>query len=332
MKRALVVGIDKYANNPFSPLTGCENDAVAVATTLATNGDGSPNFSVVLLSSDSTDVNAADLSLAVANLFTGDADTVLLYFAGHGLMDPKAHAGYIVSQDGKAGAWGVSLSDIVGQANRAYPHIKSTVIILDSCQSGAAGEIEVLGDKDIAAIGTGVTILTACRRDGTAGEIGGHGIFTSLLLEGLQGTSADVCGRITPASIYSLIDQTLGPWKQRPLYKANVQTFITLRQIAPKIPLEVLRRLPVYFPDATDVFKLDPSCEPDRGEETDKLRHIPVDDDKVRQYREMQACNRYGIVVPVDQPHMWHAAVYSTGCRLTALGAHYRRLAKDILI
>ena len=38
--------------------------------------------------------------------------------------------------------------------------------------------------------------------------------------------------------------------------------------------------------------------------------------------------NRWKQSEPVDQPHMWHAAVYSTGCKLTALGAHYHNLAK----
>jgi Caspase domain len=325
LKRALVVGIDKYAE---SPLAGCENDAVAVGTILRKNGDGSPNFSVILMTSDSAEVNTENLSAAINKLFEGDADTVVFYFAGHGFVDAKTKAGYIVTQNGKLGAWGITLADIVAQANAAYPRIKSTVIVLDSCQSGAAGEIQVLGDTDVAAIGTGVTILTACRRDGTASEIDGHGLFTSLFLEGLQGTSSDIIGRITPASIYTLIDQTLGAWEQRPLYKANVQSFVTLRLVAPKVPIDTLRQLPEFFPNAVDTFSLDPSCEPDRGEETEKFAHIPVDRTKERQYRQMQSLNRHGLVIPVDQPHMWHAAVYSTGCKLTALGAHYRRLAE----
>lgn len=328
MKRALVVGIDRYSDPTLPSLAGCENDAVSMSGVLRKNGDGSPNFSVKTLSSDSETVTSAILTDAIGKLFEGDADTVLFFFAGHGFVDPKSKGGYIVAQDGKQGAWGVTLTDIIAQANKAYPNIKSTVIILDSCQSGAAGEIQVLGDTDTAAIGSGVTILTACRRDGTAAEGSGHGLFTSLVLEGLEGTSADVLGRITPASIYSLIDQTLGDWEQRPLYKANVQTFIALRNVAPKVELETLRRLPEFFPNEGDVFNLDPSFEPERGEEAAKLAHIPVDKTRVTEYRQMQSMNRHGLIVPVDQPHMWHAAVHSTGCKLTALGAHYRRLAE----
>jgi hypothetical protein len=325
MRKALVVGIDKY---PTAPLSGCENDAAAIANTLETNGDGSPNFSVKLLSSDKSNVTSEAIHSALEELFAGDAETALFYFAGHGIVNPSTNAGHIVSQDGKKGSWGVSLSDILAMANAAYPRINSTVIILDSCNSGYAGEVAGLGNEHISAIGSGVTILTACHRDGTAAEDGSRGLFTSILLDGLSGASADILGRITPASVYSHIDQTLGAWEQRPIYKANVQTFITLRNVAPRVPPEVLRRFPIYFKNPTDIFPLDPSFEPDRGEETNKLKAISVNDENVRKYRELQMCNRYGLVIPVDQPHMWHAAIHSTGCKLTALGAHFRKLAE----
>jgi hypothetical protein len=147
-------------------------------------------------------------------------------------------------------------------------------------------------------------------------------------MDGLKGAASDVIGRVTPASLYAHVDQTLGAWKQRPIYKANVQNFITLRQVEPKVPLEVLRRLPKYFLRSNDVYQLDPSYEPNRGEEAERLKGVAVNDDNARIFRELQDCNRVGIVTPVDQPHMWHAAVFSGGCKLTATGAHYRRLAE----
>ncbi|GAA0273346.1 hypothetical protein LNAOJCKE_4855 [Methylorubrum aminovorans] len=326
MKKALVVGIDDYHS---APLQGCVNDASSVAQLLERNGDGSPNFSVRLLTSDKLEVNAQVLLQAITELFSGDADTALLFFAGHGIINPETNAGYIVSQDGRKPSWGVTLSDILHLANQAYPRVKSSVIILDSCQSGYAGEIQGLGSaaNQPSVIGNGVTILTASHREGTAAEEDGHGLFTSILLDGLSGSSADVIGRITPASVYSHIDQTLGPWKQRPVYKANVQTFVTLRNVAPKIPHEVLRRLPEYFPDPAHVFQLDPSYEPDRENVPERVKHIPVDEDHKRIFKELQLCNRHGLIVPVDAEHMYYAAIDSKGCRLSALGAHYRKLA-----
>lgn len=325
MKKALVVGIDDYS---ISPLHGCVNDAVAIANTLEKNGDGSPNFSIRLLTSNETEVSTVTLSEAISELFSGDADTALFFFAGHGIINPDTNAGYIVSQNGNKGSWGISLSEILGLANQAYPRIKSTVIILDSCHSGFAGEVPALGNEKISAIGSGVTILTACHRSETAGEVNGHGLFTDILLDGLSGSSADICGRITPASVYSHVDQTLGPWEQRPIYKANVQTFVNLRQVSPKIPLEILRRLSEYFPDPTSIFALDPSFEPDRENIPAEFKNIPINEDNVRIFKELQMCNRHGLITPINAEHMYYAAIGSTGCKLTALGAHYRKLAE----
>lgn len=42
----------------------------------------------------------------------------------------------------------------------------------------------------------------------------------------------------------------------------------------------------------------------------------------------LQKYNRVNLVVPVDAPHMWHAAMGSKACKLTVLGEHYRRLVK----
>ncbi len=325
MRKALVVGIDKY--NQY-PLSGCENDATSLANTLERNGNGDPNFSVKLITSDNSIVSCELITSALEELFTGDADTALLYFAGHGIINPTTNAGYIVSQDGKRGSWGISLSEILGIANNAYPRIKSTVIILDCCNSGYLGEVSGLSNENISAIGSGVTILTACHRDGTAAENNGRGLFTTLLLDGLSGSASDICGNITPAAVYSHIDQTLGPWEQRPIYKTNVQTFITLRKVEPKIPLDLLRRLPTYFKNATDHFKLDPSFEPDRLNIPEQFRNIPVDSNNTRIFKELQLCNRHGLVTPVDAEHMYYAALNSKACKLTALGAHYRKLAE----
>jgi len=325
MRRALVIGIDRYPN---APLTGCENDAASISSVLQKNGDGSPNFDIKLISSDTDNVTNDVIQTALDELFSREAETVLFYFAGHGIIDPVTNTGHLVSQDGKKGSWGMSLVDLLGMANGASPRIKSTVIVLDSCNSGFMGEIAAISKAQSSIIGNGVTILTACHREQTAAEANGQGLFTSMLLDGLSGSAADILGRITPASVYSHIDQTLGSWEQRPIYKANVQTFVTLRQIAPKVSPDILRRLHIYFISPTDQFALDPSFEPDRNNIPTNLRDIPVNDNNVRIFKELQLCNRYGLVVPVDAEHMYYAAINSKACKLTALGAHYRRLAE----
>lgn len=330
MKRALVVGIDAYPN---SPLRGCVNDAIAVSQLLATNGDGSPNFSVRTLTSSDADVTNECLFRSIGDLFSGDdVEVAVFYFAGHGIISPETDAGYIVAQDGRPGSWGLSFGDILGLANRAHPKIRSSVIILDCCHSGYAGEVGSLHVGSPSVLGKGVTILTASHRDSLAAEGNRSGVFTDILIDGLQGGCSDVRGNITPASLYSHVDQTLGAWEQRPIYKANVQNFITLRQVLPRVSDDILRHLPLYFPDPTSVFPLDPSYEPDRQNVPAELRDLPVDEDHVRIFKELQKCNRHGLVVPVDAEHMYYAAIQSKGCRLTAIGAHFRKLAEMKLI
>ncbi|MCB9978576.1 MAG: caspase family protein [Rhodospirillales bacterium] len=325
MKKALIIGIDGY---PQNPLSGCVNDAVAVNELLERNGDGSPNFSTRLLTSSKNGVTCGVLEKELQNLFSGRAETALLYFAGHGLTTKNGES-YIVAQDGKQGAWGPSLNQVLSYANNAHPDITSSIIILDCCYAGNLGEVPSLGaGEQTSTIGNGVTILTACHRSEGAAEYNGHGLFTGILIDSLGGSASDILGRITPASVYSHVDQILGPWEQRPIYKANVQSFITLRQVEPKIPGDVLRRLPTYFQNPSDVFPLDPSFEPDREHVPKEFKHLPVNDNNVKVFKELQLCNRHGLIVPYNAEHMFYAAIHSTGCKLTALGAHYRKLAE----
>ncbi len=327
MKRALIVGIDDYGGADFN-LEGCVADAVAMAEKLGENGNGDPNFDIVLHTSNEGPVTTELLDASVTKLFkSGECETALFYFAGHGMLDAETNRGYLVTQDGKKGSPGVSLGDVIGMANEAHKEVGSTVVILDCCHAGYLGELPGLNNRDVSVIGKGVTILAAADRNQTAEEDQGHGLFTGIVLDGLGGSAADILGRITPASLYSLVDQTLGGWEQRPVYKANVQTFITLREVSPKVPREMLRRLKDYFPTPGHVFRVDPSFEEARGEFSDQFKDIPVNEENFKIFREMQAFYKVNLVVPIDYPFPWDAAMHSTGFRLTALGAHFRKLA-----
>ena len=62
-------------------------------------------------------------------------------------------------------------------------------------------------------------------------EQGGGGVFTRLVVAALQGGAADLRGHITPGSIYAYVDQALGAWDQRPIFKTNVTRFTSLRKV-----------------------------------------------------------------------------------------------------
>ncbi len=307
MKKALVVGINKY---PTAPLYGCINDATVLHTALKLNSDGSRNFDSRL----ALDVpSKGELKRLITELFKDDCEIALLYFSGHGFVD--AVGGYLVTPDYAAHDEGLPMDQILTLVNQS--RAKNKIVILDCCHSGAFGSPKVVPAS--AVLGEGVVVLTASREDEPAMEAGGHGIFTELLLDALHGAAADLVGNITPGGVYAHIDQSLGAWEQRPIFKTNVNKFISLRQVAPAISLATLRKLATYFKTKDYFFPLDPSFEDASG-------HV-LDPDNVLAFKDLQRFQANGLVVPVDVPFMYHAAMNSTGCKLTVLGQHYWRLA-----
>ena len=253
MRKALVVGINDY---PKSPLRGCVNDANAIAGVLKKHGDGSPNFHIKPFTSPASTVTKAILKESIEQLFAGDSDIALFYFSGHGIV--TSTGGYIVTPDYKKYDEGVSMDEILKLANASKA--KDKVILLDCCYAGSMGSPAITGSSS-ALLSEGLTVLTACRDCETAFEKDGSGIFTSLVTEALQGGSADLRGEITPGSVYAYVDQALGAWDQRPIFKTNVTRFTSLRKIAPPVPLETLRKIAEYFPSAEYQYPLDPTYE-----------------------------------------------------------------------
>jgi len=320
MRKALVIGINNYPNG--NELKGCVNDASAFSGIIAANGNGSPNFDVKL----ETDVpTKSDLKGLIKELFRGDCETALLYFSGHGFIDDVG--GYIVTPDFKPNDEGVSMDEILSIANESKA--QNRVIILDCCHSGAMGSPKTLGSKT-AHIVEGVSILTASKDIESAIEINGHGVFTNLLLNALQGGAADLRGHITPGSVYAYIDQALGPWDQRPVFKTNITRFTSLRTVTPQVPLEILRKLIEYFPTPQDKFPLNPSFEDTNAPKVEhKIIEPYAKAENVSVFKHLQKFQGVGLVVPVDEQYMYFAAMNSTSCKLTALGYHYWRLVKD---
>jgi Caspase domain len=310
MRRALIVGIDQYVG---APLRGCVNDAKRMADLLKTNEDGSPNFECKTLTAPPFNIGRADLKSRIKELFINEADVALLYFSGHGTKNILG--GYLVTQDAQQHDEGVPMSDVIALANKS--RAQEVVILLDCCHSGALGDLPGAEDKML--LREGVSILTASRGSQVAVEIAGGGVFTSLLCAALEGGASDVLGKVTIGSIYAYVDQSLGAWDQRPLFKALVSKLIPLRTCNPVVPLEILRRLPEYFTSESAEFQLDPSFEPDAD---------PKHPEHEATFRDLQKLRDARLLVAVGAEHMFYAAINSRSCKLTPLGRFHWNLAK----
>jgi len=312
MRRALIVGLDNY---PTSALQGCVSDATRLATVLSRHQDGGLNFQCDVVTSPPQIVTRALLRKKLTELFGQPADVAFFHFSGHGTLNGLG--GYLVTPDFTEYDVGIPMSEVLALANQA--RVGEVFITLDCCHSGAFGTIpEISSDKII--LSEGVSVITATRSGQEALEVGGGGVFTSLLVEGLEGGAAGLLGEVSAASIYAYIDNAMGAWNQRPLFKANVSRFARLRDATPRIKLELLRKLTSYFPLPAEELPLSPEYEPSAE---------PHDTQKEAIFRDLQKLRHAGLLEPVGEEHMYYAAMNSKFCRLTRLGRYYWRLVNE---
>ncbi len=324
MKKALLIGINSYPTG--NELKGCIEDIHQVAAALERNGDGSPNFEVLMLEDVQTSAKAMD---AIEQLFTDNgSDTALLYFSGHGFVNTTG-AEIVMPHDIESGTQyytGIQMSSIMDIVNKST--IRNKVIILDCCHSGNMGKYKLEATGSI--LEPGVSILTACRDDEYAEEAGGHGLFTEQLCNALNGGAADYCGNITIGGIYAYIDRTFGPWAQRPVFKTNVSAFAPLKTVKPQVSMEIIRQLTTLFASPDEEFALDPSFE-DTNDPTIEHKWVEpyATKENVTKFKILQKLQSIGFVKPVGEEFMYFAAMRSKSCKLTDLGRYYWRLVND---
>jgi hypothetical protein len=247
------------------------------------------------------------------------ADVALFYFAGHGTIHRLG--GYLATQDYQEYDPGISMADVLTLANES--DIEDIIIIIDSCHSGAFGKVPSLKNEH-AVLREGVSVLTASRTLEHAVERrdaeNQGGIFTALVYEAFKGGAADILGQVTVASVYAYVDQVLGAWEQRPMFKLNTSRLITLRKCDPFIKRPTLRKLIEYFNSPDDEYPLKPDHESTAEPKNKKLEEI---------FSHLQKFRAARLLEPVGEEHMYDAAMKRKSCRLTALGQFYWRLAEE---
>jgi hypothetical protein len=316
MRKALVVGINNY---PHSPLRRCIEDASEVHNLLERNESGEKNFHSNLKTINQPDsLYKKDLTRLITDLFKDNAEVSLFYFSGHGYITPRG--GYIVTQDAEEYDEGVSMQEILNLANKS--NATNRIIILDCCFAGNFGNPPNLNDNT-AQLSEGLTVLTSSNFNEPSLENQEHGIFTDLLIDALRGGASDLRGNITPGSIYAYVDEALGAWDQRPVFKTNISKFVPIKKINPQVGLSKLKNIPIYFPDPNKSLNLDPSFE----EESDK-----PDLSNVEVFKDLQELEGVGLVIPDGEDHMYWAAMNYKSCKLTSLGYQYWRLANNGLL
>lgn len=323
MKKALLIGINAYPAG--NELHGCVEDINCLERVISRNGDGSLNFEVKKMADVQSSGEVMD---RIRELFNGNSETALLYFSGHGYLNDTG-AEIVMPDDVRDVRQyykGIQMKDIMEVVNQS--RVKNKIIIFDCCHAGNMGKYNISNSES--ELTTGVSILLACREDEYAEEMGGHGLFTELLCNALQGGAADPTGYITMGGIYAYIDRSFGAWGQRPVFKTNVTEFAPVKTVKPEVSLDDIKQITDLFSGTNDIFPLDPSFEfTNNPTEEHKVVEPYACADNVAKFKTLQKLHSIGLVNPVGTPHMYFAAMESRSCRLTELGKYYWRLVKN---
>lgn len=320
-RKALLIGVDDYPGKWALP--NCVRDCEELEKVLSKNLDGknSPNFDVIQL----PNCESAEVAeQAIRELFESvGQDVSLLYFSGHGYIDANNNGQILFPKNMKRGNTykGLLMKDIMDIVSESK--VNNKIVILDCCNSGAIGNDK---HNNVAVLPDGCTILTACHPKQIANATISYSLFTNLLIQGLNGEAADYLGHITVGGIYAYIDKSMGWFGQRPIFKTNITSFVSLRNVEPKVGLDILKQGLKMFDKAEDCFNLDPSYEYTTYADQDEAL---MSNPKVRIFKILQKLESIGFVEPVDEEHMYWAAMNEKSCRLTKIGQYYWKLEKD---
>ena len=324
-RRALIVGLDNYQY--AANLTGCVEDAKSVQQLIQRQQNGSPNYDCRMLLA-STDLNTlvgrVQLRQEIKQLFSDYAGEVFFYFSGHGA--PSALGGYLATSDGVEHDVGIPMLEVMQLACNS--RASDITMILDCCYAGSIGNTPMMNVGSpvdpLAMLRENLTVIAAARETQPALEAAGHGVFTRLLIDALDGGAADHLGWVTAPAIYSYVERHFGPWEQRPVYKSHATRVTIIRECAPLIDRARLVELEKLFAGPHDRLQLDPEFEPE--DEFGNCKE-PVNAVKVATAQLLKRFRDVGLIRPtVEGEQLYWTARKSHTVELTARGREYWRL------
>ena len=209
--RALLIGNSSYPadEHNLQTLKGPVKDIAALNRALIDPGTGLFADADVTLLPEATSTRAIR---ALGRFFGAAArdDLLLVYFSGHGKLDPSGRLHLCMQDTESADLLSTALSSTrineFAEASRA----RNVVIILDCCYAGAFRG----GDMGEAVAGPGRYVLTSCRGTQLANDAtveNGTSFFTQHLVNGLAHAAADHDGDgyITFSDLYAYVDRRL---------------------------------------------------------------------------------------------------------------------------
>ncbi|AGY58671.1 AAA family ATPase [Gloeobacter kilaueensis] len=222
----LLIGVNQYQESPLAPLGYCAADCEGIAEALLEATAPFPNKELLIhhdfaKSPPTHRAIAASLDRIVAEAMP--QDTLLVYFCGHGVLDPASAQTILCLADTRFDALtdtGLGLRQLLLRFGNC--RARQQLVWLDACHSGSlrlqgsasaetsssdptAGLVEPL--REYAAQSRGFYAMLSCDRDQQSWEFPGlgHGVFTYFLMRGLRGEAANAEGLIEMDGLYKYV-------------------------------------------------------------------------------------------------------------------------------
>ncbi|HIO70235.1 MAG TPA: hypothetical protein EYG58_06775 [Nitrospirales bacterium] len=132
---ALIIGIDQYADQNIPTLQTAVQDAEGVRDVLTKRYGFKPRNIVMLLNDDATRINIEEALLRVGEQ-TGEKDSVLVYYAGHGQYSSSNRLGWWVPSEARGRTRGTFINNATIRDYLGAMQARHVYLIADSCFSG----------------------------------------------------------------------------------------------------------------------------------------------------------------------------------------------------
>lgn len=189
---AVLIGINDYRHPSIAKLRYAVNDVRAIERTLLAQGFR-PNRITRLTDAEATKARIEGVLGDQLRQRVGPQDRVLVFFAGHGKTETLRggeEEGYLFTADTdplRVFSTAISMSALRQISDRLTA--KHILYIVDACYSGYAIYNRSTSSSLLQEIGRqpAIQILTAGRKQDEAQERAGYGVFTEVLVRGLEG-------------------------------------------------------------------------------------------------------------------------------------------------
>jgi len=256
---AVIVGVSKYKNAKIPSLKLAAKDATDFAKFIETQRDLFRAAHVFLRANESASKSEIEKHLFYELRQAGKDDTIVLFFSGHGAVDPKRPGEFFfLTHDADPEYLEVTALNMTGLRFLRNLDCPRVVMIADACHSGGFTDWQARSSviplrlflRDFTS-SSGRVIITSSRPDeySLEGSRMDNGVFTHFLIEGLKGAAdKDGDGVISVKEAYDFVyDKTRAATggAQHPQFTGSVEGVFPLSVSAafasrPPTVLEIL--------------------------------------------------------------------------------------------